>query len=54
MTKLDTLMAAYDRNKRHSPRLHGGKSLQETGIVKGCYRCTLLVQIEKEKLKTGT
>lgn len=51
MGKLETLEGQFERNKRHSPRLHHGKSLQETGIVKGCYRCTLLESIYKEKEK---
>ena len=53
MTKLEILQIAFDKNKGHSKRLHRGRSYQETGSVKGCYRCLLLDSIDKVKQVSG-
>lgn len=51
--RLEILERQFDRNKGHSMRVHGGKAMSETGLMYRCYRCRLLILIDKEKRKVS-
>ena len=49
MSLIKTLSEKLENNKGHNKIVHENKALSQTGLKKGCYRCLLLVQIDKIK-----
>ena len=49
MTKLELLKGKLEKNKGHSVKIHRERALSETGLLKRCYRCELLIEIGKIK-----
>ena len=47
VTKLELLKGKLEKNKGHSVKIHRERALSETGLLKRCYRCELLIEIGK-------
>lgn len=40
------LRKILERNEGHDMRVHNGKAASQTGLLKGCFRCEVLMQIK--------